>query len=397
MAKPGDGEESYFRGYCNLFAFCGVLSYNTTMRNVILGTIAGLAIGTLGALAYSHYLGDGSLLADLQAQLDAANADLAKAKSDKQQSAKETFGVSDQVEQLSASNADLRKQLDDLKAAQPAATPQPLNLMTLAGMMRGMMRGGMQGQQRMFLLQSRLHLTPDQAAQIKAAMDADGRARRDMMQQMFRNNGKIDPQAATAANTLDQTLATVLTPEQQAAYKQVQADEQTSRADTMATTAVNQVAPLLQLSDAQKDQIFNALYQQQLTAPDPMSLMGNPNAASIISAQAQAAQAAMSKVLTPDQMALYQQGGQAFSMGGFGGRPGGGGNGGGGQGGGGPGGGGGQGNNAPAPAAATTVSSVIVTPAPTPAASDTASQATGTTTDAPAPATNSAPAAPTTQ
>jgi Spy/CpxP family protein refolding chaperone len=288
------------------------------MRNIILGTVAGLAIGAVGALAYSHYLGDGKLLADLQAQLDAANADLAKAKNDKQQMANETSSVSDQVDQLQASNDDLKKQLDDLKKAQPTATAPPTNPMTLAGMMMGMMRGGMQGQQRMFLLQSRLNLTPDQAAKIKAAMDADAQARRGLMQQAFRNNGIIDPAAAAKANTLDQTLASVLTPEQQTAYQQVQADEQTSRADTAATTQVNQVAPLLQLSDSQKDQVFNALYQVQMSAPDPTSLITNPNAATVITAQAQATQAALAKVLTPAQMTLYQQEGQSLSTSGGG-------------------------------------------------------------------------------
>ena len=159
----------------------------------------------------------------------------------------------------------------------------------------------------MFLLQSRLHLTADQAAAIKAAMDADGKARRDVMRQMFQNNGKVDPQAAAKANTLDQTLATVLTPQQKAAYQQVQAEEKTSRADTSATIQVNQVAPLLQLSDAQKDQAFSALYQVQMAAPDPSSLMTNPNVGTAIVTQAQATQDALAKVLTVDQMALYQQ------------------------------------------------------------------------------------------
>jgi Spy/CpxP family protein refolding chaperone len=316
------------------------------MRNAILGTVAGLAIGTVGALAYSHYLGDGALLADLQSQLDAANADLAKAKNDRQQLAKETSGVSDQVDQLEASNEDLKHQLDDVKKASPTTNAPPLNPMALFGMMRGMGRGGMQGPQRMLLLQSRLKLTPDQAAKIKAAMDADAQARRTLMQQAFRNGGKIDPQAAAAANTLNQTLTTVLTPEQQIAYQQVQADEQASRADMAATMQVDQMSPLLQLSDSQRDQVSQALYQVQASAPDPESLMANPNAAAVVAAQAQATQDALAKVLTPDQMALYQQMGQSFSQGG--GRFGRGGGGGGG-------GGGGNGNGAaPTPAPAPT-------------------------------------------
>ena len=95
------------------------------------------------------------------------------------------------------------------------------------------------------------------------------------MRQMF-SGGKVDPQAVASANTLDQTLASVLTPEQQTAYQQVQADENASRADTAATIQMNQVAPLLQLSDAQKDAVFNALYQVQTTAPNTSDVMANP-------------------------------------------------------------------------------------------------------------------------
>jgi Spy/CpxP family protein refolding chaperone len=292
------------------------------MRNILLGTLAGLAIGTVSALAYSHYLGDGKLLADLQAQLDTANANLAKAAQDKKLLTNETSGVSDQIDHLVASNEELKRQLDDAKNA-PATTvaAPPINPAMLASVMMGMMRGGgFQSQQRMFLLQSRLKLTPDQAAKIKAAMDADAKQRQDIGRQLFRNGGKIDPQAAANANTLDQTLASVLTPQQQTQYQQVQADEKASRADTAATTQVNQMAPLLQLNDSQKDQVAGALYQIQIAAPDPTSLMTNPNAASVIASQAQATQDALAKVLTPDQLALYQQQGQSLSQFGFAGR-----------------------------------------------------------------------------
>ena len=287
------------------------------MRNTFLGTIAGLALGTVGALAYSHYLGDGKLVADLQAQLDAANGKLAKAAHENQQMANETSGASDQVDELSASNADLRKQIAALKAAPPAAAA-PLNPMTLAGMMMGMMRGGggpFQAQQRLFVMQSRLKLTPDQSAAIKAAMDADNQARRNLLRQRFQNGGKVDPAAAAAADTLDKTLATVLSPYQQTQYQQLQADENAARAETSATSQVDGVMPLLQLSDAQKQQAMDALYQVQMSSPDPTSLMSAPDPMGAISTQAQSTEAALAKVLTPGQMALYQQEAQQQAQG----------------------------------------------------------------------------------
>jgi hypothetical protein len=115
-------------------------------------------------------------------------------------------------------------------------------------------------------------------------------------------------------------VASVLTPEQMTQYQQVESEEKASRADTSATIQVNQVAPLLQLSDSQKDQVFNALYQVQSTAPDATTVMTSANPAAAIAAQAQATTDALAKVLTPDQMALYKQQSQNQPRG-FGGRP----------------------------------------------------------------------------
>ena len=368
----------------------------TNMRNAILGTVAGLLVGTIGALAYSHYLGDGALLDDLQSKLDAANASLAKAKSETSNLSQETTGVSSQVDQLQASNDELKKELAAAKSGQPA-TPAPVTPMTVFDMMRGMMRGGQfQSAQRLFLLQTRLKLTPEQTAAIKAAMDADGAARRDLMRQMFRNGGKVDPAAAASANTLDKTLQTVLSPDQLAQYQQVQADEAASRAEITATTQVDQMVPLLQLTDSQKQQALNALYQVQSATPDPNSLLGNPNAMSVLTSQAQATQTALANVLTPAQLALYQQQAQVMpqpGQGGFG-RRGGGDNGGGGNGGGtgggnGGGNGGGGGNAAPAPAPAPAVAPTAA-PAATPDATQatTTGSTTGTTTGTTTPPAN---------
>ena len=148
------------------------------MRNVILGTVAGLLVGSMGALAYSHYLGDGSLVSDLQAKLDEANSDLAALKKAKVQLTRQSSGDTEQVQELTAANDDLRRQLDQAKGGAPAPAEPQLNMNTLAGLMMGMMRGGggpFQAQQRLFVMQARLKLTPDQTAKIKAAMDADNK------------------------------------------------------------------------------------------------------------------------------------------------------------------------------------------------------------------------------
>ncbi len=114
-----------------------------------------------------------------------------------------------------------------MKAGAPATNAPPLNPAALADTVRNLMRsagpGGMT-QQRMLLLKTRLKLTPDQAAKIQTAMDADNKARRDLMRQWFQN-GKVDPAVAASANTLDATLKSTLSGDQLAQYQKVQADE----------------------------------------------------------------------------------------------------------------------------------------------------------------------------
>ena len=280
------------------------------MRSILLA-FSCLAVGVLGALGYSHYLGEGKQLADLQAELDNANAKLAKVTQDSKEAKSETDAMSAQIEQLTSTKDDLQKQVDDLKTSSPAA-PTPTN--PLAGM-AGMMKVGMAQhyEEELLMLESRLHLTPDQIAAVKAAMDAEGKRAEEMAAKMF-SGGKIDPQAmADLKNfkSLDQTLKAILTPEQQTEYAQMQTDQKNSAAETMASVQMNQIAPLLQLSDSQKDQAYSALAQSQLDTQDPNWIKNNvPNSSdpmAVLQAQAKAKEDALSKILTPDQMAIYNQ------------------------------------------------------------------------------------------
>jgi hypothetical protein len=283
------------------------------MRNAILGTVAGLLVGSVGALAYTHYVGEGSLLADLQAQLDSANQKLAKSEADRKFLAEQAKSETDQTDALMASNEQLKKQVaDGGQAPAPDATPSaPTSLLDpniIRGIM-GAMRGGMAGgfrspEQRMLVMQTRLKLDPEQAKAIKAAMDADEQARRDAFRQARQNHTMPD---LSGANSLDKTLQTVLSPSQQTQYQQLQSDEKAARAETTATSQVDNLMPLLQMTDDQKEKAMNALYQQQLNAPEPTSLLGNPNALNILAQQGQTMQTAMKQVLTPDQYTLYQQ------------------------------------------------------------------------------------------
>jgi len=283
------------------------------MRSLLLA-VSCLLVGVLGALGYSHFFGEGRQLAELQAQLDASNAKLDKVTQDSQQAKSETAAMSAQIKQLTEAKDNLRKELNDLRGASPDG-PAPTAANPLAGM-AGMMKAGMaqHEEEQLLLLKARLHLTPEQEAQAKEAMDEEAKRGEEMAAKMFAG-GKIDPKTmADLKNqqTVDQTLKAILDPEQQAEYTQMKADQKNSAAETAATLQVNQLGTLLQLSDSQKDQMYSALAQEQIDTQDPTWIKNNtPNGAAdpiaMMDAQAKAKEDALSKILTPDQMATYHQ------------------------------------------------------------------------------------------
>jgi hypothetical protein len=289
------------------------------MRSIIPVGLCCLAMGILGALGYSHYLGEGKQLADLQDELSATQASLAKVTQESHDAKSETAAMSAQIQQLSATKEDLTKQLDAQKSGAPATSipmPPGMNPSSMAGIMKSQFEHI--NETKLQLLKTRLHLTPDQEAAVRAAMDAETKRMEDMTSKMFAG-GKVDPQAMAAelkgtktTETTEQTLNAILTPDQKTAYQQMKTEQQNSSAETSASIEMNQVAPLLQLNDSQKDQVENALYQVQLNSQDPAWIKQNvttsaTNPLAVLDAEAKAKEDALSKVLTPDQLAAYQQ------------------------------------------------------------------------------------------
>lgn len=268
-------------------------------------------IGTIGAVAY--FWNDGALIADLQAKLSTATDALDKSEKDKKDLRKENASLAAQIDQLLSKKSGDKIAADDEPAAPapgggPGRRGDRPDLGPLASIGRNFFRGGnfQNPQQRIVMLQARLKLSPEQNAKIKAALDADQKARQALFQQAFQNGGKFDPQAVAAANTINQTLASVLNPEQQRQYAQLQADEKQSRADTAATSQLNSVAPLLQLSQTQSDQIYKQLHDMQMSQPDPMSVLGNPTAMAAANPD-KSTDMILKQTLTADQYSLYQQ------------------------------------------------------------------------------------------
>jgi hypothetical protein len=279
-----------------------------------------LLAGALAALGYSHYLGEGKNLSELQLELSDKATALATAQKESQTAKSETEAMSTQIQQLTATKQDLTHQVEQLKsaAAPPAATAPAPAIMGFSGSsMASIVKAQMasRNEEKFQRLVKRLNLTDDQQATLRAAMDAEDKRTEEMTAKMLAG-GKVDPAAVAAemkgTKSVEQTLNDMLTPDQKTTYTQMKTDEKANNAEAMASMEMNQMATSLNLSDAQKDQVGSALYQNQLNMQDPAwikanmpSTPGDPLA--MIDAQAKAKEDALAKVLTPDQLATYHQ------------------------------------------------------------------------------------------
>ena len=284
------------------------------MRSAIIG-LGCLVLGALGALGYSHYLGEGKQLADLQSQVATFQSDLASAKDTSKLAKSENDALTAQVQQLITTKDDLQKKVDSGQggSGSSALLPPGVSSSDMAGLVKAQI--GQVNDQKLRMLELRLHLTPDQIAKIKAAMDAENERTAEMSTR-FLAGQKIDMKSlmkdARNFKTADQTIQDVLTPDQKAAYAQIQSDQKKSQAETTASFEMNQVAPMLNLSETQKDQVESALYQAQLDSQDPKwiqknaaNMKGDPTA--MMDAQEKAKEDALASILTPDQMTAYKQ------------------------------------------------------------------------------------------
>ena len=262
-----------------------------------ISVLVALMVGILGTLAYSNYLGDGQALANLQDNLNKTKADLAAAKHENNQAKTEKATLVAQMNQLRSAQNEAKN-----SAEAGNAQPNPMDAIFKATMKQ-------QHEQELQILIKRLHLTPDQIAKLQAAYDEQDKDTEAMTSKMF-SGGKMDPSVMSKMMSTEQTLNNILTPDQKTAYQQVQAEQKSNSAETMASMELNQMAPGLQLSDSQKDQAYTALYQAQMDTQDPNWIKNNVNPSdpsAIMDAQAAAKDAALAKILTPDQMATYRQ------------------------------------------------------------------------------------------
>ncbi len=163
-------------------------------------------------------------------------------------------------------------------------------------MMNAIISSVMKSQMDMKLaaLKSRLNLTPDQEKAIQDVMDKQAQLAQSMAGKMMDGGMSQDEMKAMKSQAgdgldLDKQLQNILTPDQQAEYKNMQADDKKNQAETMANMELSSIQGSLQLSDGQKDKVFNALLQ---TGPG---------------GSAEAKKAALQPLLTPAQFDTYSK------------------------------------------------------------------------------------------
>jgi len=160
---------------------------------------------------------------------------------------------------------------------------------------------------RLAALTSRLKLTPEQESAMRDILDKQAEIAQSMSEKML--SGKMSKDELQQAikdqggnGDMDKQIQDMLSPEQAAAYQSYQTDEKKTAAETQANMELMQIQSTLNLTEAQKDKVFNVIYQQ---SAQQMGLDGSKPASLDIEAQMEAKKAAMQSVLTPEQFDNY--------------------------------------------------------------------------------------------
>jgi RNA polymerase sigma factor (sigma-70 family) len=168
-------------------------------------------------------------------------------------------------------------------------------------------------EEKLAVLRNRLSLTPEQEAKIAKALEYG------------KSKMKISPPnvIVTGATPEDQkkmedTIIASLTDEQQKEYESFRAEEKANALEAVANRELSRLQSMTTLSAEQKDQAFAAFSEIASRESDLPVLDPGKDAEAIKEAVAHrwaARQEALSGILTPEQMAIYQQHGNPFARG----------------------------------------------------------------------------------
>lgn len=140
------------------------------------------------------------------------------------------------------------------------------------------------------VLASRLNLSEDQLGKLKTLQD-------EMIAQ--RLNRDLAPEQRL---DFEAELASLLTPEQFDEYQEFRQEQREARNEAEAGARLAQMGPILELTDAQKDQVFAALYYNAQERDQQREAGIEPTAGDTSQLDQ-----AMAEILTPEQMKLYRE------------------------------------------------------------------------------------------
>lgn len=229
---------------------------------------------------------------------------------------------------LEAEKAALTAEVLNLKSAKPAAPVEskPAEMAPFLTMLGGgsdtnaqktamakMIRAGIQQQVDMKLsaLKLRLKLSPEQEEKLRTLLERQYGFGADLAAKMFEGKLSKEEMKEMAANPvdLDTELKSALTPDQYAEYEKYQVEEKRNQAEMMANMELGQIQSMLQLTEAQKDKVFNILYQQA----EKQTGWGEPGQAppqdwqQVMEKQETDKVNALRDVLTPEQLQIYEK------------------------------------------------------------------------------------------
>lgn len=257
-------------------------------------------VATVAELAASS-----NQIADLKAELAAANSRLEKANADNDKLAARV-------------QESLKHESTSAVAAEKPKKPRGLAALfggdgtnEMSEAMGGMMKAAIEQQMEAKLagMKAKLNLTPEQEKAIREIMTKQMSKGMAAAQKMF--SGDLSKEEmeklGNEPKSEEEQIKALLTPEQIAAYDDYDKEEKTRMARLVANSELMQLQSSLQLTEEQQDKVFAILAEQAQAQINPTNMAGWASGPDYIRKQAEKKAEALRGVLTPEQFERYQK------------------------------------------------------------------------------------------
>jgi RNA polymerase sigma factor (sigma-70 family) len=164
--------------------------------------------------------------------------------------------------------------------------------------------------EKLAALRTRLSLTPEQEVIIAKALPY-GQAKTKIID----NDTKVIRASSEDKKRMEDVIRAALTAEQQTEYDSFRAEEKANAVEAVANRELSRLQSMTTLSPEQKDQAFAAF--SEIASRESMEDLPEPGSApgvktDILETRWADRQEALGAILTPEQMAIYQQAGNPF-------------------------------------------------------------------------------------